>query len=63
MPQYHVGHLARIQRLDAALAAYPTLALAGNGYLGAGIPDTVRSANEAAKRLSAALRRAEERRA
>jgi oxygen-dependent protoporphyrinogen oxidase len=55
MPQYHVGHLARMRRLDAALAEHPTLALAGNGYVGAGIPDTVRSANEAARRLSAAL--------
>jgi protoporphyrinogen oxidase len=44
-----------MQRLDTALAEHPTLALAGNGYVGAGIPDTVRSANEAARRLSAAL--------
>jgi oxygen-dependent protoporphyrinogen oxidase len=65
MPQYHVGHLARMRRLDAALAEHPTLALAGNGYVGAGIPDTVRSANEAAQRIGEALAvtRAAERRA
>jgi oxygen-dependent protoporphyrinogen oxidase len=65
MPQYHVGHLERMRRLDAALAETRTLALAGNGYLGAGIPDTIRSANEAAARLgdALALKRAAERRA
>jgi oxygen-dependent protoporphyrinogen oxidase len=55
MPQYHVGHLARVGRIEAAIAEHPTLALAGNGYLGAGIPDTVRSANQAAAQLEQSL--------
>jgi oxygen-dependent protoporphyrinogen oxidase len=65
MPQYHVGHLERMRRLDAGLATAPGLVLAGNAYLGAGIPDTVRSANDAANRLAdvLGLKRAEARRA
>ena len=56
MPQYHVGHMKRVDRITQALASVPTLALAGNAYVGAGIPDTIRSANDAAQRLAAALR-------
>jgi oxygen-dependent protoporphyrinogen oxidase len=55
MPQYHVGHLQRMSRIEKALAAVPMLALAGNAYMGAGIPDTIRSANAAAQRLADAL--------
>ena len=54
MPQYHVGHLARIERIDAAMAAFPTLALAGNAYRGTGIPDCIASGDAAAERLLAA---------
>jgi oxygen-dependent protoporphyrinogen oxidase len=55
MPQYHVGHLDRVRRIEAALAGLPGLVLAGNAYIGAGIPDTIRSANAAAERLANAL--------
>jgi oxygen-dependent protoporphyrinogen oxidase len=41
MPQYHVGHLARVERIEAALGSLPTLALAGNAYRGTGIPDCI----------------------
>jgi oxygen-dependent protoporphyrinogen oxidase len=51
MPQYHVGHLARVERIETQLQAFPTLALAGNAYRGTGIPDTVRVAEQAARRL------------
>jgi oxygen-dependent protoporphyrinogen oxidase len=55
MPQYHVGHLARVDRIEKQLQAFPTLALAGNAYRGTGIPDTVRVADEAARKLFKAL--------
>jgi len=55
MPQYHVGHIERIRRIERALSTIPALELAGNAYLGAGIPDTIRSANEAAARLALSL--------
>ena len=51
MPQYHVGHEKRIQRIEAALHAYPTLALAGSAYHGVGISDCVRTGEEAAEKI------------
>lgn len=53
MPQYTVGHLDRMERLRAALAAHPSLAVAGNAYQGVGIPDVIRSGEEAADALAA----------
>ncbi len=49
MPQYHVGHLDRIRRIRARLAALPNLHLLGNAYDGAGIPDLIRSAEAAVR--------------
>lgn len=51
MAQYHVGHLERIARIDAAKALAPGLHLAGNAYRGVGIPDCIRSATQAAERI------------
>ena len=49
MPQYHVGHLARLEAIERATAALPGLALAGNAYRGVGIPDCVHSGEVAAE--------------
>ena len=49
MPQYRVGHLERMARIDAALARHPGLALAGNAYRGVGIPDCIHSGELAAE--------------
>ena len=43
MAQYGVGHLDRLQRIEALRQKIPSLALAGNGYRGIGVPDCVRS--------------------
>jgi oxygen-dependent protoporphyrinogen oxidase len=51
MPQYHVGHQARIQRIEAQLTKFPGLALAGNAYHGVGIADCVRTGEEAAEKI------------
>jgi len=51
MPQYHLGHLARLQSLDARVDALPGLALAGNAYRGVGIPQCVRSGKIAAEKI------------
>jgi oxygen-dependent protoporphyrinogen oxidase len=51
MPQYHVGHQARIERIEAHLAKFPGLALAGSAYRGVGIADCVRTGEEAAERV------------
>ena len=48
MPQYELGHSARLERVKRIVAAMPGLALAGNAYGGVGVPDCVRSGSEAA---------------
>jgi oxygen-dependent protoporphyrinogen oxidase len=52
LPQYAVGHLARMVRLEALVKQYPGLHLAGNAYYGVGLPDMVRMGREAARRAS-----------
>ncbi len=51
MPQYHVGHESRIRRIEAQLAKFPTLALAGSTYRGVGIADCVRTGEDAAEKV------------
>lgn len=51
MPQYHVGHLDRVARIEAAASAIGGLALAGAAYRGVGIPQVIASGIEAARRL------------
>ncbi|HUE82105.1 MAG TPA: protoporphyrinogen oxidase [Pyrinomonadaceae bacterium] len=53
MPQYHVGHLERKARIEERVAAIAGLALAGNAYSGAGIPDCIRSGEAAADHIFA----------
>jgi oxygen-dependent protoporphyrinogen oxidase len=51
MPQYHVGHLERVGRIEALERRHLRFALAGNAYRGVGIPDAVKSGEDAAQRL------------
>jgi oxygen-dependent protoporphyrinogen oxidase len=51
MPQYHVGHLDLVASIQARAARLSGLQLAGNSYTGTGIPDCVRSGEEAANSL------------
>jgi oxygen-dependent protoporphyrinogen oxidase len=53
MPQYLVGHEARVKRIETTLQQFPTLALAGSAYHGVGISDCVRTGEEAAERVLA----------
>ncbi|WP_262284478.1 protoporphyrinogen oxidase [Micromonospora sp. MA102] len=56
LPQYTPGHLGRVAAVRAALrAAQPTLALAGAGYDGVGIPVCVRSGETAAEEIITVL--------
>lgn len=48
MPQYVLGHPERLERIEAALARHPGLALAGAAYRGVGIPDCIVSGERAA---------------
>ena len=54
MPQYHVGHLEKVKRIQMRLAALPNLVLAGNAYSGLGVPDCIRSGEAAADLIAAA---------
>ncbi len=56
MPQYHVGHLDRIERIEASLGRFSTLALAGSAYHGVGISDCVRTGEAAAEQVIEQLR-------
>ena len=47
MAQYNVGHLERLERIERLRKQLPGLALAGNGYRGIGVPDCVRSGEDA----------------
>ncbi len=53
MPQYHVGHIERVARIEKLVERHPTLALAGNAYHGVGIPQCIASAEAAAERIVA----------
>ena len=53
MAQYIVGHLERLQRIESLAKQLPGLALAGNAYRGIGVPDCVRSGEEAAQQVLA----------
>jgi oxygen-dependent protoporphyrinogen oxidase len=52
MPRYRVGHRERVAAAFAAAARHPGLALAGNSYTGVGIPDCIKSGEDAALRLN-----------
>ena len=51
MPQYHVGHLDLVTRIQATAEQSPGLALAGNFLTGVGIPDSIASGESAAEKV------------
>ncbi|QGJ70188.1 Protoporphyrinogen oxidase [Planctomycetales bacterium 10988] len=51
MPQYHVGHQARIEKIETLAKKWKGLALAGNAYHGVGIPDCILSGERAAEQI------------
>jgi protoporphyrinogen/coproporphyrinogen III oxidase len=57
LPQYAVGHLDRVARIRAAVAAEPGLAVCGAAYEGVGIPACIGTARAAASRVMEYLRR------
>ena len=56
LPQYSVGHLDRVARIRAAVAAQPGLAVCGAAYDGVGIPACIATAKQAADQVLAYLR-------
>jgi oxygen-dependent protoporphyrinogen oxidase len=53
LPQYAVGHLEKVARVRAAVAAVPGLAVCGATYDGVGIPACIASGRQAAERVVA----------
>ena len=51
MPQYHIGHMPRVEKIESLVAQLPNLALSGNSYIGVGIPACVASGKAAAERM------------
>ncbi|MFW5469736.1 protoporphyrinogen oxidase [Knoellia sp. CPCC 206435] len=56
LPQYTVGHHARVARVARALTAVPGLEVAGAAYQGIGIPAVIASAHAAAEATTTHLR-------
>lgn len=56
LPQYKVGHLQLVQRIEERAQSIPNFTCAGNGYRGIGISDCVRSGESAAENLISQLR-------
>jgi oxygen-dependent protoporphyrinogen oxidase len=53
MPQYRVGHAGRVAAVEACVARFRGLAVAGNAFSGVGVPDCIHSGEEAAGRVLA----------
>jgi protoporphyrinogen/coproporphyrinogen III oxidase len=51
MPQYQVGHLQRLDKIQSQLQSYRGLYLTGSAYRGIGIPDCIRDGIETAERV------------
>lgn len=51
MPQYHLGHVERVARIEALAAKLPGFALAGAAYRGVGIPQCCAEGERAAEKL------------
>ncbi len=55
IPQYHLGHLARVARIEALAARHPGLFLGGNAYHGVALNDCVEQAGVLAQRVGSRL--------
>jgi oxygen-dependent protoporphyrinogen oxidase len=55
MAQYESGHLARVERIEKRVADIQQLAIAGNAFHGIGVPDCIRSGQQAADKLLGTL--------
>lgn len=51
MPQYHVGHLEKVERIKQLQTEHPNFESIGNALDGVGLPDVIATATAAVKRL------------
>ena len=52
LPQYEVGHGGRMRELEGRVKALRYIQLLGNGFGGIGVPDLIRDARKAARKLT-----------
>jgi oxygen-dependent protoporphyrinogen oxidase len=55
MPQYTLGHLARVDRIERLAARLPGFALAGNAFRGGGVAHCIHSGEMAAEQIAGQL--------
>jgi oxygen-dependent protoporphyrinogen oxidase len=55
IPQYHLGHVQGLARIESRAALLPGLFLGGNAYRGVALNDCLESANDIAKRVASFL--------
>ena len=55
MPQYTMGHLDRVAKIDQLVAKHPGLYVAGGSYRGVGVPDCINSGAKAAESAMALI--------
>ena len=51
MPQYTMGHLARVETIEARTGTIQGLALAGGSYRGVGLPNCIESGERAVSKV------------
>lgn len=56
IPQYHLGHLERVSRIEELAAGQPGLFLTGNAYHGVALNDCTEQAERTASRVASFLR-------
>ncbi len=56
IPQYHLGHIDRVARIETDCAKYPGLFLGGNAYRGVALNDCVEQGDVVAGRIAEFLR-------
>jgi len=57
MPQYHVGHCARVERIEKSIGEVSGLSLVNNALHGVGIAPVIQSADRIAEKVAAELTR------
>ena len=56
IPQYTIGHLGRLERIESGLAGAPGLFLAGNSYRGVAVNSCIEEGRKLAVRIATHLR-------
>jgi len=51
MPQYHLGHVERVQQIQTQIAQQPGIAISGNALQGVGLPDVIATSQRAVDSL------------